>query len=140
MKQVFPSKIAWGLLVFPLLLIGIVVSLFLSEGIGWLALLLFLPVAFFLGHLFVNTRYTLENENLHVRCGWLVNTKIEVQAIKEITETRDPQSAPALSLDRLALTYGTWDRILISPKDKQAFIHALQQRNPAIIITPKKAR
>jgi hypothetical protein len=41
-------------------------------------------------------------------------------------------SSPALSLDRLQLSYGKSKSIIVSPKNKSAFVDHLQQVNPNI--------
>ncbi|EIM78431.1 hypothetical protein A3SI_02608 [Nitritalea halalkaliphila LW7] len=137
MKQVFKSKISVGLMLLPLSLLFVVALLFVYEGLLWLALVLCVPVLLYIGHLLLNTRYTLLDDKLQVSCGWGNEKTIDIQSIKEISETRNPRSAPALSLDRLELKYGRFDAILLSPQDKQAFIHALQQANPAIVLKSK---
>jgi hypothetical protein len=42
-------------------------------------------------------------------------------------------SAPALSLDRIKISYQD-EEILISPKDKSRFYREIQARNPRIVI------
>jgi hypothetical protein len=44
-----------------------------------------------------------------------------------VEETRNPLSSPALSLDRLKITYGNGKRIMISPADKIGFLKAIGQ-------------
>lgn len=41
-------------------------------------------------------------------------------------------SSPALSLDRLEVFYNKFDSVIISPQNKEDFIVALQNINPAI--------
>lgn len=57
----------------------------------------------------------------------LRKTRIELKDITEITPSRNSVSSPALSLDRLKVQYGD-KSILISPKDRDAFIEAVKQR------------
>ncbi len=57
---------------------------------------------------------------------------IEVSTIKQITKTHNPLGSPALSLDRLAISYNQYDSVMISPKDKTEFVQYLQRMNPAI--------
>lgn len=40
--------------------------------------------------------------------------------------TRGPLSSPALSLDRLRIEYGKRGVVLISPREKEAFVRALE--------------
>jgi hypothetical protein len=98
------------------------------PGIICLALtgVIVLPIVF-------NTRYTINtNGILQVKCGLLINLSIPVASIKRITPTKTIFSAPALSLDRLEVFYGTYDSVVISPERKDEFIKLLQSINPAI--------
>ena len=63
----------------------------------------------------------------------LDTNRIELADITYITPTRNAISAPALSLDRLKITYKN-KKVLISPKDKPQFYREIQLRNPNIII------
>ncbi len=68
-----------------------------------ISLLLTLVAAFVLWVLY-GTRYTLTDKALTVQSGpfrWV----IDLEAISEITPTRNPLSSPACSLDRLHIRY-----------------------------------
>ncbi|TXT21079.1 MAG: hypothetical protein FD134_2764 [Gallionellaceae bacterium] len=72
------------------------------------------------------TGYTLEPTRLLIQSGplkWVV----PLAEIHSIAPTRNPLSSPALSLDRLLITYGP-DRkqIMISPEDKAGFLRELE--------------
>lgn len=86
------------------------------------AILLLLPL--------INTKYTLSNDELLVHNGFY-SSSISLTDINSITPTRNSISAPALSLDRIEIQY-SGGSTLVSPKDKQAFYQALQQRDPAL--------
>ena len=73
-----------------------------------------------------NIEYRLTNTQLLIETG-LRKTQIELKDITEITPSRNSVSSPALSLDRLKVQYGD-KSILISPRDKDAFIEAVKQR------------
>jgi hypothetical protein len=60
---------------------------------------------------------------------------MNIQTIKEIKETRNPLSSPAASIDRLLIIYNRADKVMISPKDKEAFINHLKSINPNIKVT-----
>lgn len=82
-------------------------------------LLIILPV-----WMFVSTKYVVDNEVLRIQCGpfsWVV----KISEIISVTETRNPISSPALSLDRLELKFATRRPLLVSPKDKQRFCAAI---------------
>ncbi|TLP80170.1 PH domain-containing protein [Maribacter sp. ACAM166] len=61
----------------------------------------------------------------------------EIDKIRKISETNNPLSAPAASLDRLEIVYDAYGTILISPKDKSGFIKHITQLNPKIEVTYK---
>ena len=56
---------------------------------------------------------------------------ISLKDITNITPTSSTLSAPALSLDRIEIGY-EGGSIVISPKDKDRFYHAIQERVPAL--------
>ncbi|MCH8501886.1 MAG: PH domain-containing protein [Aliidiomarina sp.] len=133
MERVYTSKIdTW----FVLVLVAIVsvffivfVSVLMTGQIR--AIMLAIPAlivgAGFPLWLMKSTNYTLNDTNLIVRCGpfkW----QVPVNQIQSVTPTSNPLSSPALSLDRLQINYGRWGTIMISPKDKEAFIQDLEAR------------
>src|ERR1700682_194716 len=72
--------------------------------------------------------YKITNEQLIVRCGVLVNQRIDLSSIVRVQPTGNPLSAPAWSLDRLRIDYEAEGRekfTLISPTDKTAFMREL---------------
>jgi len=62
----------------------------------------------------------------------MVNKTVPIDLIREISETNNPLSSPANSLDRLEIKYSSNGIILISPKDKSGFINQLIKINPNI--------
>ena len=92
-----------------------------------------IPVTVFTLSIFFGTHYTInENNELTVKCGMIYHSKVDISTIKSISKTWNPISSPAPSLDRIEIKYGKWDSVIVSPKDKQAFIQALQKINPNI--------
>jgi len=81
---------------------------------------------------FFGTKYILTNDQLQVDSGFSVQ-KIELTDITYIMPTQRMSSAPALSLDRIKISYQD-EEILISPKDKSRFYREIQARNPRIVI------
>ena len=63
----------------------------------------------------------IQGQQLVVRSG-LFKWRISINEIWDITPTSDPIASPALSLDRLRITYGKNKSVLISPRDKDAFL------------------
>ena len=58
---------------------------------------------------------------------------IPLKDITHIIPTNSMLSAPALSLDRIEIRY-EGGNIVISPKDKEGFYRAIQERVPALEI------
>lgn len=104
----------------------------------WVAVILILMSSLTVFYLFFNTIYTIEQENLNVRFGFLVNKNIDIKAISKISETNDLSSAPAASIDRLEIRYNKNDTVLVSPKDKKGFIDSLLAINPNIEVVYRK--
>ncbi|WP_333694783.1 PH domain-containing protein [Flavobacterium sp.] len=77
--------------------------------------------------MFSKIKYVIEGTMLKV---WGV--KIDIHSIKRIYKTNNPLSSPALSLDRIAIVYNTYDEVLISPKLKKEFVEELLKINPNI--------
>jgi Bacterial PH domain len=94
----------------------------------WLVLLVLGPLAIGLPlWTLLTTRYAIDDAFLHVRSGPFRWT-IPLRDIGSITPTRDITSSPALSLDRLCIEYGDGRRLLVSPREKDAFLRDLQER------------
>ena len=83
-------------------------------------------VTMLLFSIFRNTHYTLTEQELRVVSGPFKWT-IPVSEITDIAPTRNPLSSPALSIDRLRISYGKRKFILISPADKAGFMRAIDQ-------------
>ena len=76
--------------------------------------------------------YEIGNGVLRVRSGFLLNRSIPISSITKIEATKNPISAPATSFDRLEVFYNKFESVIISPKEKRAFIAHLKQLNPKI--------
>lgn len=78
------------------------------------------------------TKYTLTESQLFINNGFFTQ-RIEIAKITKITPTRNIKASPALSLDRIKISYQD-NSVLISPKDKPLFLQEIQARNPSILI------
>ncbi|MNT89404.1 hypothetical protein D3C72_2301220 [compost metagenome] len=87
--------------------------------------------------MFSTTFYTIENEKLYIKSGFLVNISLEIKQIKKISETNTIMSAPAVSFDRLEILYNKFDTVVISPKEKVQFIEAIKKINPQVEVKLK---
>ena len=75
---------------------------------------------------FRGTHYTVTDQELRIVSGpfrWTV----PVDEITAIDPSRNPLSSPALSLDRLKISYGKRKFVLISPADKAGFMRAMER-------------
>ena len=132
-SKVYPSKINYWLYLPPAILIAffLIFSIIKVLYIG-------IAVLSFTGGLIVfpillYTRYLINNNNLNVRSGLIININIDINKIKKIVSTDSISSAPALSSDRIEIFYNTYDSVIISPQNKKDFIETLKQINPAIV-------
>jgi len=136
MKRRFESKIdgklaALGVTV-PLVAAAVVLLNGTSYGgpPGWCVLPLVLT-ALLLIWMLLSTWYEFEATSLVVRCGpfaW----RIPLEQIFAVRETDSIRSGPALSLDRLEISFGDHRHILISPRDKLGFLQELQHQVPGV--------
>ena len=138
MHQKFESKISVSLVVFISGILGGLLVLFIMKR-AWPGLIPLLFAALFVRYIFLNTYYVLKEEVLLVK-GGLVDENIKVASIKSIEETHTLISAPALSFDRLEIRYNKHDSVIVSPRNKQAFIDSLLTVNPAIVLRLKHQR
>ncbi|MBS7332625.1 MAG: PH domain-containing protein [Weeksellaceae bacterium] len=88
----------------------------------------------FMTYLLFSTVYTIDSysKKLVIQSGFIFHKKIDIEHIKAIKKSRSWISSPALSIDRIEISYNTYDSVLISPKNREQFIQELQQINPNI--------
>ena len=131
--KIYKSKIDWWLglvLVYPIF--RSVASIIEGEWIGYLGIVLCLLSIVFISK---STRYIIAENQLIVKCMFIVNDRIEISKIRKIEKTNSILSSPALSLDRIAIKFNKFDEVYISPKDRQTFIEDLLKINPEIEVT-----
>jgi hypothetical protein len=105
---------------------------------NWSGLAIILLTSAFFAHLLLTIYYEVDDKYLVVKCSFLFNTSVNIRSIKTIRESGSILAAAAASLDRLEIFYNDNDSILISPKDKEAFIAHLLRINPNIVVIHKK--
>lgn len=129
--KVYKSQLGLELIIPMSLLFGIGLYMSFMDK-KWTALFIILVSISFICYLFTSIKYTIEKENLNIKCGFLTNQNIDINTIYKISETYNPLSSPAGSIDRLEIKYNKFESVLISPKDKKAFINDLILVNPNI--------
>ena len=137
MKKVYKSKIGLELVIPLVLIFAVVLPLTAINSPQWIGSAIPLLIIGFIIYMFATTDYTIEGNSLKIRCGFFYKKEVDIRTIKKITETRDPISAPATSLDRLELFCNRFESILISPKLKTEFIKHIQAVNPNIELALK---
>ena len=106
-----------------------IVSIIEGEWIGYFGILICFLFIFFISK---STRYIIEENQLTIKCLFIVNNRIDISKIKKIEKTNSILSSPALSLDRIAIKFNKFDEVYISPKEKQSFVNNLLEINPEI--------
>ncbi len=131
--KIYKSKIDWWLglaLIYPIF--RSIVSITKGEWIGYLGIVLCFLIIVFISK---STRYIIAENQLIVKCMFIINNRIEISKIKKIEKTNSLLSSPALSLDRIAIKFNKYDEVYISPKERQKFIEDLLKINPEIEVT-----
>ena len=132
--MIFKSKVDWWMaaifLVVPISMIyGVITE---PDAI----LMLFTTIMIvLLVTLFFGTKYVIEDRELIVY-GGIYKKTIPIEQIRNLRPSKNPLSAPAMSIDRIEITYNTFSEvILVSPKDKEGFVKRLLEINPNIKLT-----
>jgi hypothetical protein len=134
MITVFRSKIdgklkAVGLIMPCLALVAIATSP--RPAVLWVPVIAMVLGTIVVVWVVLSTYYEFEGEALVAHSGpffWRIPLK-EISAIRESSSVR---SGPALSMDRLEITYRKGRVLLISPEDKPGFLAALGRRAPQL--------
>jgi hypothetical protein len=135
--RVYKSKIdAWLVWVLTASAVLPVIAVAASAGFNrarlveaW-PILLILGVSFaFVLWVFLATSYAFDGRALLVRSGpfrW----RVPLDTVESVRPSRNPLSSPALSIDRLEVRYGGGKVLLISPREREAFLAELAARAP----------
>jgi len=139
MATVYKSKFGWETTVFCLIILipYFVVSLNNNFDV-WATIIIMGMLAGIMVYCYVSTTYTVEGNVLLIKSTFFYKKRVDIAGIRKITATSNLMSAPAPSIDRIEIWFKGYDSIMISPKDKAAFVKHLQQINPAIeYVLPK---
>jgi hypothetical protein len=133
----YKSKLGLELIIPIFLLFGYALFELIIEK-SWLGVFIMLVTISFIVYTFLSINYKIEKENLNIKCTFLINENIAIQSIRKITETYNPLSSPAASIDRIEIFYNKFDSVLISPKKKKAFIEDILKINSNIEVIYRK--
>ena len=133
----YKSKLGLELIIPISLIFGYALFELITEK-SWIGVFIISLTILFILYTFLSINYKIEKENLNVKCTFLVNENIEINTIRKITETYNPLSSPAASIDRIEIFYNKIDSVLISPKKKKEFIEDILKINPNIEVIYRK--
>jgi hypothetical protein len=105
---------------------------FSRQVVPVLAIGLLLPVGL-LVWMWFTTLYSIAGNELRIACGPMKMT-VPIDSISRIRSSHSLVSSPALSLSRLAIQYGRFQEVLISPADRRGFILAIVERVPHVVL------
>lgn len=135
----FRSKLGRELII-PISIIIVGLGSLMAYQRIWRGLIVVVCVALFVTYIFLTTYYQIDGKFMKIRCGLFFNLKVDIDTIRRISETNNPLSSPATSIDRLEIKYQKnrkIDTVMISPKDKSGFIKMVTDINPNIDICLK---
>ena len=132
-KHVYPSAVDWWWMA-PLMVVVVyvcyvdIVTKFQQGEVldGWIAVGVVILVVLLFPAIIIPCRYTFLDDGLLIQSG-LIKKKIDYRLMRDVTPSRNPLTAPALSLRRVKIKF---DRgfALVSPKRRDEFIVELKRR------------
>jgi hypothetical protein len=138
MKKTFKSKVDLRLLV-PILLLLLAAEVFSIYYKIIIAIIAAAVLIAFVIYWSIATSYIVTDDNkLKIKSGFFFRQEIYIKSIKKVTPVKDHRTSPALSSDRLAISYNRYGRVIIAPTNKSEFIRELKQVNPRIRIEERK--
>jgi len=132
-KTIYPSAISWGLWI-PVYALIIGQGIFMAGTVSWAFLCFHFSLAILIYFFVVRIKYELDDEKLVIFMGPIRYKSIDIQTIRKMELSNNPLSSPAASLRRLAIYYNKWGYVLISPKNREAFIKDVLERQKKLEI------
>jgi len=135
--MIYYSKVSYTLLIVVFIVFfGPLIPNYINDGFNSTMFLMTLALIILFGlivHMFFNTTYKIEKEKLHIKCGFFKYRPVNIKEMKKVSTSSNVISSPAASFDRIEITYGKFEELIISPKYKTKFVEDLQKINPKII-------
>lgn len=128
------SKIDYWIIGLSLLIFGIPVYRLIFQK-GWLGAGVMFGIFIGIVGLLKSVEYRIGNEQLILK-SILMRKAINIQSVRKITKATSIilNSVFATSYDRLEIFYNKYDSVMVSPKNKEAFIKDLLEINPNIVV------
>jgi hypothetical protein len=135
--MIYYSKVSYTLLIVVFIVFFVpLIPNYIDEGFNSNMFLMTLALIILFGfvlHMFLNTTYKIEKGKLYIKCGFFNYNPVNIGEMKKVSKSSNIISSPAASFDRIEITYGKFDELIISPKYKTKFVEDLQKINPGII-------
>ncbi|AOM04412.1 lipoprotein, putative [Bacillus cereus] len=103
------------------------------AGREYFLFLFTIPLAILFSWSWFLAKYIAREETIKIRSD-LVTKRIFIRDINQISNTKNPIAAHALSFDRLEIVYDTHKTEIISPRNKEQFINLVKSKNSNIEI------
>ncbi len=133
MPKIYKSKVSGRIICLVCLIALLPVVPVIYFAFSWVAILAIFFLFALIFYCMFSVRYIIEDTTLRIKCGFFLNEKVDIMKITKITETSSILSAPAASLDRIAIYLRRqYSPVIISPENKNEFIEELQSINPDI--------
>ena len=137
MKKAFKSKVDFLLL--PVLLILVAAEAYMIYTMNIVGIIAVGIFILFFVYLYLDTLYILTNDNkLEIKSGFFFHKEIYIKSIRRVRPVKNRRASPALSSDRLEISYNRYGRVVVSPTNTSKFIKELKDVNPRIRIEEKE--
>ena len=101
-----------------------IILMILWDGPMALTFAITIPMLGFIVWLYFATKYEVLEKEIVIHAG-LYKVIVPRQSITSVTPSNNVMSSPAFSIDRLEITYGQNDKVLISPKNQAQFLESI---------------
>ncbi len=92
--------------------------------------------AVFTIYVFQATHYTIYENTLTIKSGFLFAESVNIESIRKVTRRRRHLlSGPGFSADRLMIEYNEHGCVIIAPCLRETFVEHLRRINPDILYT-----
>ncbi len=136
MKKIYKSKVALWLVATIIVVVIFSIMPLMIIDFSWIPVVVtVLIIACALYYMYSITYEIVSGtRTLTVKCGFWQKTQYNIGEINKIKRTTVTESAPAASLDRIAIYFNNQKiPLIISPENKEEFIKDLKALNPDII-------
>jgi len=131
MKKAFKSKI--GFLLGSVLLILVCAEAFMIYAMTVVGIIAVGLLIIFFVYMYMDTLYVLTTDKkLKIKSGFFFHREIYIKSIRKVRSVRHLRASPALSSDRLEISYNRYGRVFVSPTHRSEFIKELKEVNPRI--------